>query len=88
MGQSAQAATLLENLLALPDRPAAVVDAGIPALVQASAIGVYGPRRPGELLREDSARGDGFLADVVTAWESAAAPVKRTTVWQSMDRLF
>ena len=53
---------------------AAVVDAGIPALVQASAIGVYGPRRPGELLREDSARGDGFLADVVTAWESAAAP--------------
>lgn len=52
----------------------AVVEAGIPALVQASAIGLYGPRRPDELLTEDAAPGDGFLADVVRGWEAAAAP--------------
>lgn len=44
------------------------------ALIQASAIGVYGARRPGELLSEDSAPGDGFLADVVRQWEAAAHP--------------
>lgn len=48
---------------------------GMPrTLVQASAIGIYGARRPGELLTEDSAPGTGFLADVVRAWEAAAAP--------------
>lgn len=52
----------------------AVVDAGIPTLVQGSAIGVYGPRRPGELLTEASEPGEGLLADVVRAWEGAAAP--------------
>ncbi|HRL48913.1 MAG TPA: TIGR01777 family oxidoreductase [Propioniciclava sp.] len=52
----------------------AVAAARIPALVQASAIGLYGPRRPGELLTEESAAGEGLLADVVTAWEGAAAP--------------
>lgn len=52
----------------------AVLDAGVPSLVQASAIGYYGARRPGELLREDSAPGEGFLADVVAAWEDAARP--------------
>lgn len=44
------------------------------ALIQASAIGYYGPRRPGELLDEGAPRGTGFLADVVEAWEQAAAP--------------
>lgn len=43
-------------------------------LVQASAVGVYGARRPGETLGETSPRGPGFLADVVEAWEAAAAP--------------
>lgn len=38
-----------------------------------SAIGVYGDRAD-ETLTEDSARGDGFLADVVVAWEAAAQP--------------
>lgn len=52
----------------------AVVEAGVPTLVQGSAIGFYGPRRPDELLTESSAPGDGFLADVVRAWEAAAAP--------------
>ena len=52
----------------------AVADAGVPALVQASAIGIYGPRRPDELLTERSAKGDGFLADLVESWERAAEP--------------
>lgn len=42
--------------------------------VSASAIGVYGYDRGEELLHEDSSRGDGFLADVVSDWEAATAP--------------
>lgn len=44
-------------------------------LVQASAIGVYGAQRPGELLTEDDDAGTGFLASVVRDWEAAAKPV-------------
>lgn len=50
------------------------------SLVQASAIGYYGARRPGELLDEASVRGNGFLATVVDAWERAAAPATRAGV--------
>lgn len=50
------------------------------ALIQASAVGYYGPRRPRELLTEGSARGEGFLADVVDAWERAAAPARAAGV--------
>ncbi|GAB3281334.1 TIGR01777 family oxidoreductase [Microbacterium lacusdiani] len=51
----------------------ALHDAGepIPALVSGSASGFYGDR-PGETLDESSPRGSGFLADVVSAWESEA----------------
>jgi uncharacterized protein len=38
-----------------------------------SAIGIYGDRAE-EKLTEESTRGDGFLADVVDAWEAAAQP--------------
>ena len=45
---------------------------GPSALVQASAIGLYGPRRPGELLTESDPGGEGFLADLVREWEGSA----------------
>lgn len=38
-------------------------------LVQASAVGIYGPRRPGEVLEEGSRPGEGFLAELVQDWE-------------------
>lgn len=46
------------------------------AFVCASAIGFYGYDRGDEVLTEDSARGDGFLADVVADWEDATAPAE------------
>lgn len=46
---------------------------GVRAFVSASAIGYYGPDRGDEWLTEGSERGVGFLADVVAAWEGAAA---------------
>ncbi|WP_327145960.1 TIGR01777 family oxidoreductase [Nocardia sp. NBC_01327] len=46
--------------------------AGVSTFISASAIGYYGYDRGDESLTEDSARGDGFLADVVTDWEQAA----------------
>ncbi|WP_040158702.1 TIGR01777 family oxidoreductase [Nigerium massiliense] len=45
-------------------------------LVQGSAVGYYGARRPGEILTEDAAAGSGFLADVVQHWEGAARPAE------------
>jgi uncharacterized protein (TIGR01777 family) len=44
------------------------------AFIAASAIGFYGPDRADEVLTEDSARGEGFLADVVADWEDATRP--------------
>lgn len=55
----------LARAIAAVDRP--------PALVNASAIGVYGDRGE-ELLDEDSPLGTGFLAELVAEWESATAP--------------
>ena len=42
-------------------------------LVSGSAIGIYGDRGD-EVLTETSPPGQGFLADVVVAWEQATAP--------------
>lgn len=46
---------------------------GVPVFVSASAIGYYGADRGDEELDESSGRGDGFLADLVSDWEAAAA---------------
>jgi uncharacterized protein (TIGR01777 family) len=54
---------------------AAALDPRPSVLLCASAVGVYGDRGD-ELLTETSARGEGFLADVVTAWEAAADPAR------------
>lgn len=50
-------------------------------LLNASAVGIYG-NRPGELLTEESAHSDDFLATVVAAWEkeSARAPADTRVV--------
>ena len=49
-----------------------------PALVCASAIGIYGyeGRRGEEELTEESSPGSGFSAEVVRAWEAAADPAR------------
>ncbi|MCM3872097.1 MAG: TIGR01777 family oxidoreductase [Pyrinomonadaceae bacterium] len=44
-------------------------------LISASAIGYYG-NRGDELLKENSSRGDDFLADVCAEWENATAHAK------------
>ncbi|MBI4352696.1 MAG: TIGR01777 family protein [Candidatus Omnitrophica bacterium] len=41
-------------------------------LVNASAVGFYGPRGEGETLNEDAPAGSGFLADVCKEWENQA----------------
>ncbi|MDQ3538305.1 MAG: TIGR01777 family oxidoreductase [Actinomycetota bacterium] len=48
-------------------------------LVCASAIGIYGDRGD-EVLTEDSGPGQGFLAEVVQAWEAAAYPAREVGV--------
>lgn len=47
-------------------------------LVCASAIGYYG-NRADEVLREESASGSGFLAEVCRDWEAAAASARKVT---------
>lgn len=46
------------------------------ALVNASAVGLYGDR-PGAVLTERSCPAAGFLADVVAQWEAATRPAAR-----------
>jgi uncharacterized protein (TIGR01777 family) len=53
---------------------AGLADDGPATFVSASAIGYYGFDRGDALLSEESVRGDGFLADVVSDWEAATAP--------------
>ena len=43
--------------------------------ISTSAVGAYGSRG-GELITEQTPRGEGFLADVCRAWEEAATPAR------------
>ncbi|MEV0787981.1 TIGR01777 family oxidoreductase [Kribbella sp. NPDC050459] len=53
---------------------AAATDGGPSVFVSASAIGYYGADRGDEELTESSARGEGFLAELVSDWEQATEP--------------
>jgi uncharacterized protein (TIGR01777 family) len=59
--------TLLATALGRLTRPPRV-------LISASAFGLYGDRPDSEILDETSARGIGFLPEVVAAWEDATRP--------------
>ncbi len=62
---------LCESLARLSRRPKAVISA--------SAIGFYGNRGE-EMLREDSAPGSDFLAQVCREWEAATEPASRAGI--------
>jgi uncharacterized protein len=63
---------LLAETLAALDRPP-------PVLVSASAVDYYG-NRGDEVLTEDSGPGEGFLPQVVVAWEAAADPAREAGI--------
>jgi uncharacterized protein (TIGR01777 family) len=65
------AALLAGALASLDDRPR--------VLLQGSAVGYYGERGE-EVLTEASEPGEGFLVDVVRAWEGATSPAEEAGV--------
>jgi uncharacterized protein len=54
-------------------------------LLSGSAVGFYGDRGE-EVLLESSARGEGFLSDVVVAWEAEAAPAQAAGIRTALLR--
>lgn len=70
---------------ALIARTLSALEDGPRVLVQASAVGWYGDRGE-DPLEEGSGRGDGFLADVVAAWEAAATPAVAAGVRVALAR--
>lgn len=60
-------------------RAVAAMDTPVTVLISASAIGYYGDTGDREV-DEDAPKGDGFLADVVQAWEAAADPAREAGV--------
>ncbi len=53
---------------------------GPSVVVQASAVGYYGAKRPGEILGEDSAPGGDVLAQVCKAWEACLEEAREANV--------
>jgi uncharacterized protein (TIGR01777 family) len=62
---------LCESILKLPQKPK--------TFISASAIGFYGERGD-EPLNEESPRGSGFLAEVVSGWEEATRPLQEAGI--------
>jgi uncharacterized protein (TIGR01777 family) len=54
---------------------AAVVEAGVPVLINASAVGYYGDTR-GRTTDETAPPGEGFLPQLCRDWEAATAPAR------------
>lgn len=52
---------------------AAVAEAGVPVLINASAVGYYGDTAA-QITDESGPAGDGFLANLCVDWEAATAP--------------
>ncbi|TQL48601.1 hypothetical protein FB562_1698 [Homoserinimonas aerilata] len=59
---------------------AASTATSVRTFVCASAIGIYGAERGDEVLTEQSPRGEGYLADVVSEWESATLPAEEAGI--------
>jgi len=55
--------------------------------VSASAVGIYGARPAEERLDESAKRGEGFLADVVEAWEAEAVGAEELGVRTALLRI-
>lgn len=55
----------------------AVADAGVPALINSSAVGYYGDTR-GRIVDETAPPGRGFLATLCEDWEAATEPAQQS----------
>ena len=65
---------IVDSRVAMTERVVeAVLGAGVPVLLNGSAVGFYGDRGD-EVCTEESPAGTGFLPEVVRAWEGAAQP--------------
>jgi uncharacterized protein (TIGR01777 family) len=71
MDSRVEGTTLLAETLAKLENPPSV-------LISASAVGYYGDRK--ESVDESSEPGEGFLAEVCTAWETAADPAREAGI--------
>ncbi len=74
----ARKAELIESRVDTTNRLAGVLASAAPpprVLVSLSAVGFYGDRGD-EVLGEDSAQGEGFLADLCARWERATEPAE------------
>ena len=69
--------TVVRAMLALDEPPS--------VLLSGSAVGYYGDRGE-EVLLETSARGEGFLSDVVVAWEAEAQPAAEAGIRTALLR--
>ena len=63
----------------------AVVEAGVPVLVNASAVGYYGDTG-GRIVDESAAPGKGFLAQLCVDWEAATRPARDAGVRVALAR--